>query len=141
MRTGKADFGYDGNNGTLVVFPLETGSFADMVRKTSDNLPTMWVFKDTQSWMDDHMNKVFDYMTRGVVSGSFQDGRNLIDELKKLGYIVEYTGVFVPFSNGKHEVYLRAYPKDDSQRIETYTERELRMARIDLPELKFRLGK
>lgn len=129
MRIANADFGYDDNNGTLVVFPLETGRLADMVRKTSDGLPKVWVFRDIQTSTKEDG---FDYLTRGLRVGTFSDGKNFIADAEKLGFTVQYTGIFVPLSNGKRQSYYMGHPAGTGV-FHNYPEMEIRMVRIDLP--------
>ena len=132
MRSNNFDLEYCQNNCTIAIRPSRTGRLKGLVRTTADDTDRVWVFKSVESYTDDDGDERIDHGTLGLVSGYFSDGGKFLHMCRELGLVVQSSGFFVPFSNGKHR-YGTVGHGDEAGPTSEYYESELKMARWDLP--------
>lgn len=128
MHPGRADLVYEQNNGVIAVMPTDNGRLAGLVKKTNAGDDRVWVFRDTHIWHDDDGDERIDHHARGVVCGTFAEGRAFLNTCNGLGLSFR-CGLFVPFSNGQHR-YGRF---SDGEPANDWSEDELKLMRWDLP--------
>lgn len=128
MRTMRADVVYDSNNGVLAVKPTQTGRLRHLVSKTTEEHERVWTFTDPHTYVDAKGNARISHHVRGVSSGTWKQGHDLLEYWeKKCGLVVAHAGFFVPFSNGE-----RRYGQDRAGNpICDYNDDELELLRLD----------
>ena len=133
MNSPAFDVGYYQNNGTLAIFLGRNGTLAKISRVTKKGEEDcLFIFQDLESYTDEDGYEVIDHVTRGVLVGSFQDGKDFLDMCRELGLIVKSRSVFVPFSNGRH-VSGQIGCGGEVRHTADYFQSELRLMRWDLP--------
>ncbi|MFH0831192.1 MAG: hypothetical protein V1895_03995 [Parcubacteria group bacterium] len=118
------------NNGVLAIAPTKSGRLARLVKKTKAGRERVWTFSKPHVWEDEDGDERIDHKDRGALTGNSADGQAFLMLCYDLGIRANYSGLYVPFSNG-----MRRYGRfeEDDKPTNDYTESELKLARWDLP--------
>ena len=126
------DLEYSLNNDTLAIRPTRNGRLKDLVLTTVDDSERVWVFRNAVMWTDDDGDERIDHITRGVVNGTFEQGREFLVMCKEVGFVALCSGFFVPFSNGQKRIG-KFGSGDKAEPCNDFYEDELKLVRWDLP--------
>lgn len=117
------------------MWPSPDGSLSQMVSEVPFEEGKVdhrgWVFVD----IDIYEDGTHDFTTRGLVAGNIEEAHAFVEMCRKLGFCVMHgspdtsTG-FIPLSNG---MKLLAKRPGGGSYIFGYSDREVRLCRIDLP--------
>lgn len=132
-RHTNPDLEFYTNNGTLALRVAATGRLKNIMHTLHDGTEKCWIFRQHTTWIDRETSEsVFDHKTRGLTVGTWDEGMAFLEACESAGLRVNYSGFFVPISNGQ-----RQYGKfEDRTPFCDYDRCEILRVRIDTPTVE-----